>query len=106
MFDVDPIQRRVEKIKINKKFEYIISNANSQNIYFISSDYDEDAENPYSNSLHVMRSDKSIKMVYKFSNEITVREIAINVDNNLLYVVGNHNDIEEEYAVWVFKENQ
>jgi hypothetical protein len=106
LFDVDPLQRKVEKIKINKKFEYIVSNPNSKNTYFVSSDYDEDAENPYSNSLTVMRNDGSIKSAYKFSNEITVREIGINLDHGLLYVIGNHNDIEDEYGVWVFKEIQ
>jgi len=106
LFDIDPFQRTVKKIKINKNFEYVLSNPNTKNTYFISSDYDEESENPYSNSLNILRKDKSVKCVYRFSNEITVNEIELNLENNLLYVVGKHNDIEDEYGVWVFRDKQ
>ena len=47
----------------------------------------------------------SFQLLFRFDNEITVNDIAINEIYNSLYVVARHNDIENEHSIWKFNES-
>ena len=104
LYDLDPFSKRIKRIKIDKEFKYVVSNPGSKRIYLIASEYDEDAENPYSYSLYIM-NEGSFQLLFRFDNEITVNDIAINEIYNSLYVVARHNDIENEHSIWKFNES-
>jgi len=101
LYDLDPFSKRIKRIKIDKEFKYVVSNPGSKRIYLIASEYDEDPENPYSYSLYIM-NEGSFQLLFRFDNEITVNDIAVNEIYNSLYVVARHNDIENELSIWKF----
>jgi len=104
LYDLDPFSKRIKRIKIDKEFKYVVSNPGSKRIYLIASEYDEDPENPYSYSLYIM-NEGSFQLLFRFDNEITVNDIAVNEIYNSLYVVARHNDIENEHSIWKFNES-
>jgi len=103
IYDLDPLNKTVKKMKSDIQFKYVVSNPHSKRTYFIISERDDDAENPYSYSLYTING-QSFKLLFKFDNEITINDIVVNENYNCLYVMAQHNDIENEHSLWKFDE--